>query len=472
MSVIAIVLIGALYILLPSSNNTLDSLAYASDMRDGINLFRPHHLLYNAFGYGIIHVLGITKPLPFMCFINAIFAIGCLIVIRSIIKPFTERKIKAALIILSGASFGFMRFAIDNETYIVPLFFSLLASRLLLYKKNVLLAGFLAATACLFHQIYFFWWIGLLIFIIQTYHSYRKKNILQYIVAALIVPTCYILVFFLTTHDCNTIFEFIFHDYVKKDYVSLTFKPATLLLAPINLIRTFFQVHGYFLPLLQRFSYLWIGAIVAVFFLLFGVCSLKNALKKRIPDSFDNKFAFAHLNIFLLQFLFAFLSDGNAEFMLMLPFVLCIFLIIKYELKEKLVIYAASGLFFWNLTFGLLPYHFYELSPEPGVSRYIQAHPDKTYLVRDKNWVKCLLLYYYPEQDFHLANTNALNEVVMDSLVRTELKVFTDLINNETFMSRSKMVSNINNSVLEKYKITQVDSIKYDIGKVRIYSIE
>lgn len=471
-SILVIFITGALYILLPSSNNTLDSLSYASDMRDGIGLFHPHHLLYNALGYVLIHITGVAKALPFMCFINAVFAMGCLFVMWLILIPFTGKKLRAALIVLLGASFGFMRFSIDNETYIVPLFFSLLASWTLLTKKNVLLAGFFAATACLFHQIHFFWWLGLLIFIVQTFDTTRIKSILQYIAMALIVPAGYLLVFFLTKHDCNTIVEFIFHDYVKYDQVSLTFKPVTLLLAPINLFRTFFQVHGYFLPLLQRFSYLWIGVLFAVFFLLSGVFSLNKAMLKKNPPFYNNKFAVAHLYIFFLQFLFAFLSDGNAEFMVMLPFALCIFAVIKYELKEKLVVYTASGLFFWNITLGLLPYHFYELDPATALNQYIQAHPCETYLLRDKYLVENLLRYYHPAQDYHLNNTKGLSKNALDSLVRENSRVLTDFVNNEIFLSRAKMLSNFNDSIFEKYKITPADSIEYDLGKVRIYAIE
>jgi len=57
---------------------------------------------------------------------------------------------------------------------------------------------------------------------------------------------------------------------------------------------------------------------------------LKNAIEKKNPELYEGKFAAAHLYIFVLQFLFAFISDGNAKFMIMIPFALCIFLIIKY----------------------------------------------------------------------------------------------------------------------------------------------
>ena len=468
---LAIFILGALYILLPSSNNTLDALSYASNIRDGVDLFLPHHLLYNALGYVIVYLSGITKPLLFLCFINACFAVGCLLITRLIILPFTEEKTRAALIILLGASFGFMRFAIDNEPYIVALFFSLLASWILLYKKNIILASLLAATACLFHQIYFFWWLGLLIFIIQAFDTNRIKNALQFIVTALIVPACYFLVFIFTHTDSNTIIEFIFHDYIKYDYVSLTFKPVTLLLAPISLVRTFFQVHGYIPALLQRFHYLWIGVFLAVAFLFAGMFSLKNAIMKKNPEPYEKKFAIAHLYICVLQFLFAFISDGNAKFMIMIPFALCIFFIIKYKIKEKLLIYLASGLFFWNLTFGLLPCHFYELTPNASVSRYVQAHPAETYLLKDMNWANNLLRYYHPGQTYRLINPRNIKEVTLDSLTYVNSRILTDLINNEELLSRAKMASNFNGAIFRKYRIEQVDSLKYDLGKIRIYSI-
>jgi len=468
---IAVIIIGALYILLPSSNNTLDALGYASCMRDGVDLFLPHHLLYNALGYVIVHLSGITNPLLFMCFINAVFATGCLLIARLIILPFTGEKTRAALIILMGASFGFMRFAIDNEPYIVALFFSLSASWVLLTKKNIIAASLLAAIACLFHQIYVFWWLGLLFFIIQTFDTNRLKNALQYIVPALIVPACYFLVFTFTHTDSKTIIEFVFHDYIKYDYVSLTFKPVTLLLAPISLIRTFFQVHGYIPGLLQRFYYLWIGVFIAAAFFLAGVFSLKNAITKKTSEPYETKFAVAHLYIFVLQFLFAFISDGNAKFMIMIPFALCIFFIIKYQIKERLLIYFASGLFFWNLTFGLLPCHFYELTPNASMSHYVQAHPAETYLLKDMGWTNNLLRYYHPGQTYRLINPRNIKEVTLDSLTYVNSRILTDLINNEELLSRAKMASNFNGAIFRKYRIEQVDSLKYDLGKIRIYSI-
>jgi hypothetical protein len=230
-------------------------------------------------------------------------------------------------------------------------------------------------------------------------------------------------------------------------------------------------VHGYIPVLLQRFAYLWIGVFLAGAFLLIGVFSLKNSIVKKNPKLYEKKFALAHLYIFVLQFLFAFISDGNAKFMVMMPFALGIFLIIKYEFKEKLLLYFALGLFFWNLTFGLLPYHFYEVTPNPSVSRYVQAHPSGNYLLKDMAWADNLLRYYHPDQTYHLHNSRILNKAGLDSLIGINPRILTDLINNDAFLSRAKMISNINDEIFKNYKIEPVDSFEYDLGKVQIYSI-
>ncbi len=76
-----------------------------------------------------------------------------------------------AWLLLAGSCFGVLRFATENETYIQPLLLALLASvawaQSLQTEKNarrwLLLAGLLAALACLVHQLMVWWWLGLLL---------------------------------------------------------------------------------------------------------------------------------------------------------------------------------------------------------------------------------------------------------------------------------------------------------------------
>jgi len=50
-----IVFIAFFYLFFPTNNSSLDAYYYAGNVKFVDNLFSPHHLLYNAFLYIIIH---------------------------------------------------------------------------------------------------------------------------------------------------------------------------------------------------------------------------------------------------------------------------------------------------------------------------------------------------------------------------------------------------------------------------------
>ncbi len=52
-SLLVLFFIGIVYSLFPSINNTNDAYMYAADIREGIDLFYPHHLLYNVLKFRI-----------------------------------------------------------------------------------------------------------------------------------------------------------------------------------------------------------------------------------------------------------------------------------------------------------------------------------------------------------------------------------------------------------------------------------
>ena len=132
---------------------------------------------------------------------NAFFALLTLICNSArfcITFKLTEKQV-VIITCLSGLSFSVVRYATENETYIVPLFFALLASynylKFITTGRNryALYAGIWAAISVLFHQTYIFWWLGLLIgFMIEK----RKKPchfiyILISLIAPAVLPDCY-----------------------------------------------------------------------------------------------------------------------------------------------------------------------------------------------------------------------------------------------------------------------------------------
>ena len=463
-SIIVILFIALLYFLLPTSNSSLDSYGYACSVRDGIYLFKPHHLLYNVLPYIFTNFFNINNTLAFMCGMNTFFAILCLFIIRLILLHYTDTKNTALSVFFLASCFGFIRFATDGEAYIVPLFFALYASYLTLRKKHLFLISLVAAIACLFHQMFVFWWIGLYLFMFIEYTDKRLYHFLMYFSAALIVPIVYFLVFYLTEHGANNIVEYVFHDYIKYDSVNVSFKKTTLLFIPVNFIRTFVQVHGYFAPLLKQYIWILVFSIVAVVFFLMTAFKLKKCILKTVSrSSFDSRYAFSHLIIFLLHLLFACISDGNAEFMYMLPFLLIIWLTIKYTINKTFLLYFSLGLFTWNVSLGIIPSHFIQLNSDKIFADYIATNPTEIYLVNDYPTITNLLEYYYPEKEVKIDKIAAIDTLIIDNN-----SILTDAVGNDRFISRGNIINGYDKQLESKYKLEVIDRLKYDLGELQI----
>jgi hypothetical protein len=456
-----------LYILLPSSNNTLDSIAYSLGIRSGNDLFYPHHLLFNAFGFVLSKLFTIHETLPFICLINALFAGGCLWIMRRLLLAFTDNKTCAAILLFLGSCYGFMRFATDAEAYIVPLFFALWGSKVILSGEKFILTSLLLSISCLFHQLFVFWWIGLGIYIWWNFEKHKLKNAIKYLSTAFIVPVIYFVVFRFTENNCSNLFEFIFPDYVKNSNVSISLNSTIFFLTPVSFIRTIIQVHGYILPLFQKYFWTSIPVAIACICFLLGFFKLKGSITKKSSARQVDKFAFSHLIIFVLQFLFAAISDGNAEFMLMLPFAFALFFFGRYAIKRSPVFYFSMGVFLWNLSLGLIPIHFLQTSMDEPMVKYIEQHPEKIYFLPENMRIGLLLEYQSPEKKYTIYSSKE----ELDSLIQTGNTIYTNAVNNTFFMSRSSLLSN-NTHLFSNYSINKDDSVKYSFGTLYISTVK
>lgn len=461
-SLLVLFFIGIVYSLFPSINNTNDAYMYAADIREGIDLFYPHHLLYNVLGYVCSQLFHIHDTLSFLCLLNALGAIGCLCVFRKILLFKLESEKVVPLLLLVGSCWGFMRYATDVETYIIPLFFSLAASCCWLYKRSFFLTSLLAAIACLFHQIHFFWWLGLGLFAIYQSSPIRIKALVVYIGAACIVPLSYVLVYlFYPQVEGDNIIHYVFHDYFYVESVGFSFKHAVLL-TPVNLIRTLIQVHGYIPSLLQNYFYGGIGII------LLGTCLvlfIKSILHKRIcykNEGIDKEldyFAKCHGYIFILQLCFAFLSNGNAEFMVMLPFAFTIYFSFRYYINSDTVKWIALAMFSWNICIGILPLHYLEIYPYKKIETFINKQsPDTNFVISNYPQLYNMLRYDYPHRKYNLYEKE--DEV--------SGWFYTDLINNEYPLSRFSIL-NENISTDRKTEIKEI--LTYDLGEWTITKV-
>ncbi|MDR1437328.1 MAG: hypothetical protein LBI65_04335 [Candidatus Symbiothrix sp.] len=462
-SILSLILgLGILYLLFPSINPSGDTVTYAGNIRSGDELFYPHHLLYNAFYYLFAELLGSGNTLRLICAGNALFAAGCLFLVNAILSSAVERKMRAAVILLLGSCFGFMRYATTGETYIVPLFFLLAGSFLAFRKKNVFWVALPASIACLFHQICIFWWLGLLLFILMSDNRKWFRALTVYGFTSCIIPAVYLLVFYLTENDASSIYDYLVHDYTHSEGVDFSVKTKAFLLTPINLIRTFYQVHGYILPLVQKYSFLIIFGCISGLLAIAGCIRWRKRSVGVNAVSFERKFALIHLVIFGLQLLFAFMSDGNAEFMVMLPFELALFVFFYYRVQRFPVALFAASLFIWNTAIGLLPMHFVEVTTQPALSRYIEQHPENIYYIRDRQTVNSYLEYRDPQKAYSIFQIKPGREVFLDSLLQHHPCVITDLF-SPLAMSRAALVAP-GMKLPSDMNICNQDTLPFDLG--------
>ena len=127
----ALIIIFCLYLFFPSGLSTGDGWYYAASVKNGHEIFHPHHLLYNALGlvFSWLPSKAGFEIISCMKVMNAFFAFLALIIIQQILYSFkiSERSV-VIISCLAGFSFSVLRYATENETYILPLFFALLAS--------------------------------------------------------------------------------------------------------------------------------------------------------------------------------------------------------------------------------------------------------------------------------------------------------------------------------------------------------
>src|SRR6185369_4699649 len=96
-------------------------------------LLNSNHLLYNYFGTYWFYLLKSVNPnieaIVALNLMNAFAATVCLFLLYAcLLKLKNEKGTAFWLSLFCGVSFGFMRYATDAETYILPLMFSLTAT--------------------------------------------------------------------------------------------------------------------------------------------------------------------------------------------------------------------------------------------------------------------------------------------------------------------------------------------------------
>ncbi len=329
-----------------------DGWGYACEIIRG-NYLSGHHLLYNLFGKIWLYVFSITgaEPIQLLTEMNVVFACATLVVIYKKMKPLgIADSLAITMVLFIAGCFGFLRYSIENETYIIPLFFGSLGLYFLNDLKFKNLSWFFLSVACLFHQIYIFWLIPVLVF-----NLIRYKSIKGLFGSFTVVSIPY---FFAALYFNKNLLSIVFQD-VESGLVNNYFSLHNVLLGIINVFRSFIEIHGRILPLLKSnviFLILFISILVVFSYgLIISIKFSRHLIKIYWFKIFNNPLIW----IFLGTLLFAFWSNGNAEFMVAIPILL---FFIAYTLltlipnNNLLFCYLfIFSIWIWNIIFYVYP---------------------------------------------------------------------------------------------------------------------
>lgn len=473
---ILIAFLTLVYIFFPSENCSPDALCYAADARYGNNLFQPHHLLYTVFNHVVcrwVNTFVAVDVLHLMAFINALFAGGCLCVLYKLLGLRQSGSSPLLGTLFLGCSFGFMRFSVEAEAYIIPFFFSLLASYG--YCRHITNGGllslvgaaFAASASVLFHQIHLFWAAALLVGLL----IYSRRSALIYAFIALVVPAAYMAV--VVHHEglpcsLNSLWRYLASYYYSGEgHMSVT--AVNLLLTPVSFFRTFVQVHGN----LMHFTGIVLSIILLVAVsLVLAVSAFRSWRFFKPSYKRELLFEWTMVAAFLMQLFFAFLSDGNAEFMVMLPalFVLA-FPAFATERSAMWRGVFAGCCFVWNMAVAIVPQHVLNYYNTQAVVRFVNERgccmflPVDYYTTVNRN-------YYETGVDLDPRFVRVESWCLPDSLFHSEVPVYTDRNAYPVFYSRATLVEGEGTDVAARFAhFKPVFSFNGAFGEYRIDSL-
>lgn len=459
--ILLILLILFIYICFPTNNSSLDAYAYASEIKYNILLFKAHHLLYNAFVFSVISpfklifenidVLIMSKA------INSIFLVLNLIVLKIILEKLKLDKNEIiSLIMIAGFSYNSMRFGTENEAYIIPITFSLIGSLYFLFflkskqYVNIVISGFFAAIACLFHQIHFFWWFGLLLGVF--FFVKKTKAIFLFSFTSLIVPIVYILVliyYYDLNLSFNSFFQFIFHDYYT-DAAKSEFGWDNIFMLGFSSVRTFYQVHPNIIFLLKKNIVFVFPIIIIVYF---GFITLNYMFRKKISikrNDCNKVFLNSHFFIFIFYLLFSFYAVGNVEFLVMIPVLISLSIFYKYKFNKKILLWFSISLFSWNFMYGLYPNNKYNFYNDEVLVDFLIQHPNDLFIVKNSTVVNHFFYKTGIDEYERIIQFSKLDSIQILNGIEY---FYTDVIDKPKIFNRESFLSNRDNEIdFKNYK--------------------
>jgi hypothetical protein len=459
-----LVLFFFLFLIFSSGFSTPDGWIYAASIKYHTEFYHPHHLLYNAFGYVFCYLPAKAGADILACLkvMNSLFAVLALRAIQLImIRLLKSESIAILISCLSGISFSFIRYATENETYIIPLTLGLFALywyfRFMDSQKTVyiIFSAFLASLSVLFHLSYILWLVSLFAILLKMK---RWKPVITWFTVSLIIPFLYAVVIFSQYGNLETdsIYNYLFGTF---ESVHFRINSTGLLFSAVNLVRSFIQVHGYMYNMINQNLLLVIPAFISLIFFILSIRFLPSGFK-RLP-----KESHVIILIILLMGLLAILADGNAEFMVMIPVLSFILLPLLFHVSEKFLVRILAGMIMWNIAYGIIPLHINSHLPEDYLCEKSGEY-NAMIIASDELLLKSMIYYktgvtaenIFKSPALFRDNKDELRQLEMsiDSALGNRVNIYTDCIAKRSVSRASILEGDRNEFFFKGYNTRQV----------------
>jgi hypothetical protein len=171
---------------------------------------------------------------------------------------------------------------------------------------------------------------------------------------------------------------------------------------------------------------------------------------------------------FVFHFVFAFLSDGNVEFMVMLPFLSIALFVSKFKIQAQgLIKYSLIVIFIWNFTFGVLIHYVFNTNNSLTQVKTSIQNPNDILIWTNQPLIQNQVIY---QKGFHYSLNLIKHDTVQSGTLYKELKkgkrVFTDLGIKKSNWNRASMLKkDRENSFLNYFATQKTDSFDNIYGK-------
>lgn len=486
--IVLVLLMGLVYLLLPAINHSGDALGYMAEMKQiqesGTMTWSAHHLLYLPFGSMTHAVMG-KYLLPLMDWLQAINALAAAVSLWLVylIRRHQAGAAAASLaVLLAGSAFGVMRFATENETYMLPLMFSLWGSWLLIRRdadmRGLVAGAAMLSLAVLFHQMHIWWMMA------AFWYFRRNRRALAVLAGGIAVIA---LVYVGAAQQARVPWmRFPFQDALGGT-VQLIPGADNVKFTVINALRTWLQVHGNVPYFLKASLPLLLMAASGALTLLFSLLPLPFLRRTATDTVKPNERSFGLFRAaMLLHFLWAFYSVGNAEFMVMLPMLLPICGFNTALFPERRQWLAGAGLLLWNAAAALIPNHVFSTDASAQTLERMQTlagNSDSTWFVaRNKVQLENYRSAYpsapHPQRLLLLTapadwGPHTATEADISTLLKQGKTLYTDCVQYPEPMSRSSILSGSRNEAFFKqYRLEVADSFAGFYGMIRLYRVQ